>query len=155
MISSETHQLHNSFFRGCCNHDYWNVCSHLRLYSLPSCILLGGCSNHGNRSLQKRTVKSKEVPQRGANIENSTKPTGQRVQTFRKPLKHTPGTHSLTSLIPTLLQPPVTQWAHHWVCESSRWKWLICKCQKTCSHGGRSSRNLQKCASKEAHCSAC
>ncbi len=94
-ISSKTqHQLHNSFFRGCCNHDYGNVCSHLRLYSLPPCILLGGCSNHGNRRLQKRAVKSKEVPQRGAYIENSKKPTGQRDQTFRKAFE----THSWNTL---------------------------------------------------------
>lgn len=134
ILSKTQHQLHNSFFRGCCNHDYWNVCSHLRLYSLPSCILLGGCSNHGNRSLQKRAVKSKEVPQRGPYIENSKKPTGQRDQTFRKPLKHTPGTHSWTPLIPTLLQTPVTlrthHSTHHWVCVSSCWKWLIHKWQK-------------------------
>ena len=41
ILSETQHQLHNSSFRGCCNHDYWNVCSHLRLYSLPSCILHG------------------------------------------------------------------------------------------------------------------
>lgn len=72
-----------------------------RLYSLPSCILLRGCSNHGNRRLQKRMATSEEVPRRGANIGDSTNPPpktprGEGTKHLERPLKHIPGTDSLT-----------------------------------------------------------
>lgn len=85
-----------------------------------------GWSNHGNRSLQKRAMKSKEVPQRGAYIKNSTKkkkkkkPAGQRDQTFRNAFER----HSLTSSYlhssnplwhaktPQHIPPAMYVWAH-------------------------------------------
>lgn len=95
-IFSETqHQLHNSSFRGCCNHDYRNVCSHLRLYSLPSCILHGGEVTMVTGAFKRGQWNPRKFLREGhiLKIAPKKKPAGQRDQTFRNAFE----THSLTS----------------------------------------------------------